>query len=238
MAKIALDHGKEPSGLIAPEQDFTRETGMATSLVIACGALAREILFLIKVNGWTHIDLTCLPASLHNRPDLIPARLAEKIDQAKAQGCYRQILVGYGDCGTGGAIDRLLAEKGASRIAGAHCYGFFAGLQDFDQLMEEEPGSFFLTDYLARHFETLIIKGLGIDRHPQLQAIYFANYRRLIYLAQTVDAALDTRAEQAARRLGLSYQRIQVGYGLLEPFLAPKETNKETNDGIGKDGLG
>ena len=187
------------------------------TLIIACGALAREILALIDRQGWTHLELTCLPASLHNRPGLIPGRLREAIE--KAQGRYRDILVAYGDCGTAGGIDAVLDEFGIERFAGAHCYAAFAGLGDFDAMMDEEPGSFFLTDYLVRHFDTLIIRGLGLDRHPELQSAYFGNYKRLIYLAQTDDEALTDAARIAADRLGLVFERRRTGYGNLTPFL-------------------
>ena len=187
------------------------------TLIIACGALAREILALIERHGWTHLELTCLPASLHNRPGLIPGRLREAIE--KAQGRYRDILVAYGDCGTAGGIDAVLDEFGIERFAGPHCYAAFAGLADFDAMMDEEPGSFFLTDYLVRHFDTLIIRGLGLDRHPELQSAYFGNYKRLIYLAQTDDEALTDAARIAADRLGLAFERRRTGYGNLTPFL-------------------
>ena len=187
------------------------------TLIIACGALAREILALIDHHGWTHLELTCLPASLHNRPSLIPGRLRDAI--AAARGRYRDILVAYGDCGTAGGIDAVLDEFGIERFAGPHCYAAFAGLDDFDAMMDQEPGSFFLTDYLVRHFDTLIIRGLGLDRHPQLQPAYFGNYRRLIYLAQTEDSALTDAARAAADRLGLAFERRRTGYGNLIPFL-------------------
>ncbi len=188
------------------------------SLIIACGALAKEIVFLIKINHLHHVDLTCLPASLHNRPQNIIPRLKEKIDAAR-QANYTNIFIGYADCGTGGLLDKLIEQEKLTRISGTHCYGFFSGLEHFEQMMEEEPGTFFLTDYLARHFDTLIIKGMGLDRFPELEEQYFGNYSRLIYLAQTNDVSLDKLAQQAADRLKLSYQKIQTGYGLLETFI-------------------
>ena len=187
------------------------------TLIIACGALAREILALIERHGWTHLELTCLPASLHNRPGLIPGRLREAI--AAAHGRYRDIVVAYGDCGTSGGTDAVLDEYGIDRFSGPHCFASYAGQQDFAALMDEEPGSFFLTDYLVRQFDTLIIRGLGIDRHPELQSAYFGNYRRLIYLAQTDDPALTEAARAAADRLGLEFERRRSGYGELAPFL-------------------
>ena len=186
-------------------------------LVIACGALAREILALIDRNGWSHFEVTCLPASLHNRPDRIPGRLRKAI--AAARGRYRDIVVAYGDCGTAGGIDAVLNETGIERFEGPHCYAAFSGADAFDALMDEEPGSFFLTDYLVRQFDTLIIRGLGLDRHPQLLPAYFGNYRRLVYLAQTDDPALTESARAAADRLGLAFERRLTGYGALAPFL-------------------
>jgi hypothetical protein len=187
------------------------------TLVIACGALAREIVHLQR-GPLAHIDVTCLPANLHNRPERIPALMRRKIQQARAD--YDEILCLYADCGTGGELDRVLREEGVARIEGAHCYQFFAGEQDFARLMDEEPGSFFLTDFLTRHFDRLVIEGLGLDRFPQLRDDYFKNYRRLVYLAQFEDADLTRKAEAAAARLGLSFERRYTGLGGLEAFLA------------------
>lgn len=202
----------------APDEAPERVSGTASVLVIACGALAREVLALIRLNGWDHMDLTCLPAELHNRPERIPERLREKIRASRDR--YERILVGYADCGTGGGIDRVLAEEGGERLAGAHCYAFFAGQDAFEALHEAEPGTFYLTDYLARHFETLVIKGMKLDRHPELLGMMFGNYRRLVYLAQTDDPTLDAKAVAAAARLGLAYERRRTGYGELADFMA------------------
>ena len=187
------------------------------TLLIACGALAREMLALIAANGWEHLVLECLPAKLHNRPEKIPEAVRGKIREKRAQ--YGRILVAYADCGTGGRLDKVLAEEGVTRIGGPHCYSFYAGADVFDALHDDEPGSFYLTDYLARHFDTLIIKGMGLDRYPQLMADYFGNYRRLVYLAQTEDKDLQERAKRAAKRLGLSYEYRFTGYGELSEFM-------------------
>ena len=187
------------------------------TLLIACGALAREMLALIGANGWTHLTLDCLPAGLHNRPDKIPQAVREKIREKRAE--YPRILIAYADCGTGGLLDRVLEEEGVTRICGPHCYSFYAGAPVFDALHEEEPGTLYLTDYLARHFETLIIKGMGIERYPQLMEQYFENYRRVVYLAQTEDAALQEKAKQAAEKLGLAYEFRFTGYGELTEFM-------------------
>ena len=188
------------------------------TLVIACGALAREVLALRELNGWSHLELTCLPAKLHNRPQLIPEAVRGKIREGKAQG-YARILALYGDCGTGGELDRVLEEEGVERIEGPHCYAFYRGLDAFFAEAEADPCCFYLTDYLVRHFERLVIEGLGLDRHPELLPLYFGNYTRLVYLAQLADPALETKAEQAALRLGLAYEHRPTGYGGLAEFL-------------------
>ena len=191
---------------------------MRKTLVIACGALARELVQVVSANRLTHLTITCLPAIWHNRPEKIPAGVRRKIRAAR--GKYDEILCLYGDCGTGGDLDRVLAEEGVERIEGAHCYAFFAGVADFAAMMDDELGTFFLTDYLARHFDRLIIKGLGLDRFPQLRDDYFGNYTRLLYLAQVEDAALVVKARAAAVRLGLAFEMRVTGYGAMAPFVA------------------
>tara|TARA_R110000787_G_scaffold285461_6_gene401281 strand:+ start:19109 stop:19762 length:654 start_codon:yes stop_codon:yes gene_type:complete len=197
-------------------------------LIIACGALAREIGWVLEANDLDDITLTCLPAELHNTPDRIPTEMRRKIDAAEGQ--YDRILALYGDCGTGGELDALLKEKGIERIDGAHCYAFYAGLDAFDTMHEDEIGTFYLTDYLVRFFDRLIIKGLGIDRHPELRDVYFGNYTRIMYLAQSDDDALDAQARAAAETLGLSYARRRTGYGGLSDFILD-HVNKDTPDG-------
>ena len=188
------------------------------TLLIGCGALAREMLALIEAHGWRQLDVACLPAHYHNTPQKIPGAVHAKIRENRDR--YERLFVLYGDCGTGGLLDAVLAEEGVARIPGPHCYQFYAGAADFTRLMAEEPGSFFLTDYLARHFDRLIIEGLGLDRHPELRDDYFGNYTRLVYLAQREDAGLDAAASAAAARLGLAYEYRLTGYGELEGFLA------------------
>lgn len=190
-----------------------------STLVIACGALARELLAVIAAHRLDGLAVTCLPAILHNRPEKIPAAVRAKIRAGRRR--HDTILCLYGDCGTGGLLDVVLAEEGVERIPGAHCYEFFAGATDFAALAEAEPGTFFLTDYLARHFDRLVWRGLGLDRFPQLRDDYFGHYRRLVYLAQTKDPALDTRAEAAAARLALAYERRFTGLAGLSAFLVP-----------------
>ena len=190
------------------------------TLVIACGALAREITTLVRRQGWTAIEVQCLPSAWHNRPERIPEGVRRKIRAARARSDIDRIFVAYADCGTGGALDAVLEEEGAERIPGAHCYEFFAGGRAFTALHEAEPGTLYLTDYLARNFDRLILEGLGIDRHPELEAMYFGNYRRLVHLAQTRDGTLRAAARAAAERLGLEFEHRFTGYGDLEPFLA------------------
>ena len=187
------------------------------TLLIACGALAREVLAVIRLNGWSHLELTCLPAILHNRPARIPAAVRAKIRANR--GRYARILVVYGDCGTGGELDRVLLEEGVERVPGPHCYAFFSGVEAFLEQAAADPFSFYLTDYLARHFERLVIEGLGLDRHPELLPLYFGHYRTLVYLAQAPDPALERLAEAAAVRLGLAYEHPPTGYGELADFI-------------------
>jgi hypothetical protein len=192
-------------------------------LVIGCGALARELVELTRRSGLPEMNLTCLPASLHNRPERIPGAVATRIRRARADG-YDRILVAYADCGTGGLLDRMLetepAAAGVTRLEGAHCYEVYAGRAAFASLHDEAPGTFYLTDYLARNFDRLVVRGLGLDRHPELLPAYFGNYTRLVYLAQTDDAELTARAEAAATRLGLAFERRLTGLGELAPGIA------------------
>jgi hypothetical protein len=194
-------------------------TARPSTLIIACGALAREITQVIATHGWSHMAVTCLPAHLHNRPDRIPEAVRGKIRATKDR--YDRQFVLYGDCGTGGLLDAVLEEEGVERIPGPHCYEFFAGAANFAALAEEEPGTFFLTDFLVRHFDRLIIEGLGLDRYPQLLPDYFGHYRKLVHLAQVEDPALDAAAKRAALRLGLTHQRRFTGLGGLAAFLRP-----------------
>jgi hypothetical protein len=185
-------------------------------LVVGCGALARELVALTK--DLPSVDITCLPATLHNRPGGIPAAVRERIRRRRAG--YDRVFVAYADCGTGGLLDPVIAEEGVERLAGAHCYEFYATSPEFARLVEDEPATFFLTDFLARNFDRLVIKGLGLDRHPDLRDQYFGNYRRLVYLAQSDDPVLAAGARRAARRLGLTYEQRQTGYGQLGTTIA------------------
>ncbi len=193
--------------------------GLKPPLIIGCGALAVELVELTRRAGLPAMDLTCLPASLHNRPERIPGAVAARIRRARADG-YERIFVAYADCGTGGLLDHVLEAEGVARLEGAHCYEVYAGRAAFAALHDAEPGTFYLTDFLVRNFDRLVVRGLGLDRHPELLTMYFGNYRRLVYLAQSDDAELAARAEVAARRLGLDFDRRLVGLGELATSLA------------------
>jgi hypothetical protein len=192
--------------------------GTAPVLVIACGALAREIVALTRLNGWSALDIQCLPPELHNRPEKIPAAVKTAIDAGRATHQY--IFVAYADCGTGGLLDAVLDREQVERLPGAHCYEFFATSARFEQLAAAEPGTFYLTDFLVRHFDRLVVAGLGLDRHPELVSEYFRNYRKLTYLVQQSDPALAAAAREAAAMLGLEYDEQHTGYGDLAASLA------------------
>ena len=191
--------------------------GSGKVLLIACGALAREIIDLIDLNRWEKFDIQCLPAKWHNTPQFIVPAIREKIAAQKQH--YLKIFVLYGDCGTGGQLDALLDAEGVERIPGPHCYSFFTGNDIFATREDDDMTSFFLTDYLARHFDKLMWQGLGLDRHPELLPDYFKNYTKLVYLAQTKDDDLALKAEAAAGKLGLSYEYRFTGYGDLGSVL-------------------
>ncbi len=190
--------------------------GRGRVLVIACGALAREVLAIRDANGLGHLDLQCLPAILHNRPE----RIAPAVEAAvgAARGHYAEVFVAYADCGTGGDLRRTCERLGVGMIEGPHCYSFFEGHAAF--AARGEVTSFYLTDFLARQFDAFVWRPLGLDRHPELRGTYFGNYERLVYLAQTDDPGLTARAEDCARRLGLAFERRLTGYGDLAGALA------------------
>ncbi|MFC6638339.1 DUF1638 domain-containing protein [Sulfitobacter sediminilitoris] len=186
-------------------------------LLIACGALAREILDLKARNRWDHLDLTCLPAKYHLFPDRITAEVRTAVEKHRAT--YDKIFVVYADCGTGGLLEAACNELGVEMIAGPHCYSFFEGNDAFAEKAEDEFTAFYLTDFLVRQFDAFVWKPMGLDRHPQLRNMYFGNYEKLIYQAQTDDAALTAKARACAERLGLNFERRYTGYGDLEKSL-------------------
>jgi hypothetical protein len=192
--------------------------GQGRILLLACGALAREILDLIKANDWSHMDLHCLPAILHVHPDQIPDAVEKAV--LKHRDAYDDVFVVYADCGTGGMLQRLCDRLGVEMVQGPHCYSFFEGNDAF--AAQDEIYSFYLTDFLVRQFDAFVVKPLGLDRHPELRDMYFGNYKSLVYQAQTDDPALTELAKQHAERLGLTFERRLTGYGDLATALAAK----------------
>jgi hypothetical protein len=206
-----------------PDDAVLTEAGLAPSgegrvLAIACGALAHEVLALKRLNSWDHLDLQCLPANLHLWPDRIPAAVEAAV--LRHRGAYATILILYADCGTGGQLQQKCKDLGVQMIEGPHCYSFFEGNAAFLAKVDSEFTAFYLTDFLVRQFDAFVWRPMGLDRHPELRDMYFGNYDRLIYQAQTDDPALDAKARACADRLGLAYERRFTGYGDLAPFLA------------------
>ncbi|MFN3953181.1 MAG: DUF1638 domain-containing protein [Pararhodobacter sp.] len=206
---LPCDHTLTQQGLQA--------SGEGRVLLLACGALAREILALKAANGWDHLDLHCLPANLHLWPERIPDAVEQAVQRFRPR--YARIFVVYADCGTGGLLQARCAALGVEMVEGPHCYAFFEGNAAFEAHAESEITAFYLTDFLVRQFDAFVWKPMGFDRHPELIAMMFGNYEKLVYLAQTDDPALDARAAQAATRLGLHYERRLTGYGDLLPAL-------------------
>lgn len=209
--------------MTAPDDATLTESGLSPTgagrvLLIACGALAHEILALKRINHWDHLDLQCLPANLHLWPDRIPPAVEAAVTAHRAD--YAQIYVVYADCGTGGQLYDLCKKMGVDMVEGPHCYSFFEGNEGFAAKAETEFTAFYLTDFLVRQFDAFVWKPMGLDRHPSLRDMYFGNYTKLVYQAQTNDPALDAKAIDCANRLGLAYERRFTGYGDLAPALA------------------
>ena len=183
-------------------------------LILACGALATEIRDITRLHELENVTLECLPSILHNRPAEIPDAVRARVDRARDR--YDRILLGYADCGTAGQLHDIAAAEGIEMMPGAHCYQFYAGQQAFDDMHDHDPTAFYLTDYLVKHFDRIILDGLGIEAHPELRDLYFGNYTKMIHLAQTDDPDLDVRARAAAQTLDLAFERIVTGYGDLE----------------------
>jgi hypothetical protein len=208
---------------MALSDDILTEQGLAPTaqgrvLLIACGALAHEILALKRANGWDHLDLQCLPANLHLWPDRIPAAVEQAVAQHRA--AYETVFIVYADCGTGGLLHEKCKELGVEMIEGPHCYSFFEGNTAFAAKAEEEFTAFYLTDFLVRQFDAFVWRPMGLDRHPELRDMYFGNYTKLVYQAQLDDPALDAKARDCAARLGLAYERRLTGYGDLATSLS------------------
>lgn len=213
--------------------DFRRGNGSV--LLIACGALGREIVDLIEANRWRHLDVTCLPAKLHHAPQLIPEAIRTKVraaragDEARDQPRYEKIYVLYGDCGTGGLLDKVLAEESNAeagraasieRIPGPHCFSFYAGNAAFEARSDDDMTTFFLTDYFCRHFEKFVWQALALDRRADMVDFVFGNYEKLVFMPQVEDEALEAMAREIAGRLGLEYEYRFCGYGELAGFMA------------------
>jgi len=199
-----------------PDDEILTREGLAAArsgrvLVLACGALAREILALTQSNGLEHIDLHCLPAILHNHPERIVPAVEEAV--AKYRAVYDTIFLAYADCGTGGLLQAKAEALGLKMLAGPHCYAFFEGSEGFVERADNEFTAFYLTDFLVRQFDAFVWTPLGLDRHPELRDTYFGHYETLVYQAQTDDAALTALAQDAAARLGLTFERRFTGYG-------------------------
>ena len=202
-----------------PDAPYDFKRGQGSILLIACGALAREVVQLIELNNWQHLDVTCLPAKLHHRPKLIPEAVRDKIRSNR--GRYAKIYVLYGDCGTGGLLDQVLEQEGhVERIGGPHCFSFYAGNDEFEARSVNDMETFFLTDYFCRHFETFVWKALSLDRRTDMVDFVFGNYRKLVYLAQTHDSNLESKAREIAARLKLDYEYRFSGYGDLATFMS------------------
>jgi len=195
----------------------------ASLLVITCGAIAREVMAVAKASGWQHLKVTQIPAELHNRPDKIPAAVEQKLATYASE--YDHVFVAFGDCGTGGMLDKVLDKYNIQRLSGAHCYEFYSGSENFSAMAEQELGTFYLTDYLAKHFEQLIMEGMGLNKHPQLIEMMFAHYTKLVYLVQEPNRQLDHFAEMAAQKLGLKYERVETGYGQMANELGTHYSN-------------
>ncbi|MGX5665894.1 DUF1638 domain-containing protein [Rhizobium daejeonense] len=187
--------------------------------VIACGAIAREILAVSRLSGLDHLELSCLPAIWHATPDKIAPGVEQAVAEARKNGAEK-VFVAYADCGTGGLLDKVCERLGVERLSGPHCYSFFAGNEDFAARWDDDVTAFFLTDFLARQFEAFVIEPLGLDRHPELKDMYFGNYTKLVYLSQEEDSALQEKARSAADYLGLAYEYRFTGYGDLRKELS------------------
>ncbi len=204
-----------------PSDDLLTDRGLHAAgagriLLIACGALAREILALKRLNGWDHMDLQCLPAKLHLYPDQITAEVEKAVIAHRDR--YDRLFVVYADCGTGGQLQAKCAELGVEMVAGPHCYSFFEGNDRFAE-HDDEITAFYLTDFLVRQFDAFVWKPMGLDKHPELRDMIFGHYTKLVYQAQTDDPALTAHARDCAARLGLAFEYRWTGYGDLETVL-------------------
>ena len=202
---------------LSVDQEWSTNQGSAKPLVIACGAIAKELIAILDMNqARDSVEIQCLPAIWHNTPDKIPGGVRAKIEAARADDSTRPVYVAFADCGTGGLLDKVLEDyPDIAMLPGAHCYAFFAGLPKFDAMMDQEIGTFFLTDFLARHFRKFVWEGFGLDRSPDMLPMMFGNYKRIIYLAQQSPPPYLDYAQEAAELLGLRLEVVDTGYGLM-----------------------
>lgn len=184
--------------------------------MVACGALARDLHDVVQRTGWA-VDLYPLPPLLHNRPARIAAAVEELVDSLT--GRYDRIAVAYADCGTYGALDEVCRRRDLRRLPGLHCYDLYAGPERIRALLDEQPGSYLLTDFLVTSFERTVVRELGLDRHPELREDYFAHYTRVVWLAVNPTPELSALAKHAAAVLGLPLQVVNVRLDSLERAL-------------------
>ena len=187
-------------------------------LIIGCGALAHEVREIIKLNDWDNVRLQCLNADLHNTPKILPKKIKESSDSNIND--YSKIFLAYADCGTGGLIDLILKDYDIERLDGAHCYEFYSGSSVFEELSEKEIGTFYLTDFLVKNFDRLVVDGLGIQKYPALKEEYFKNYKNVVYLAQKQDNVLESKARECADYLNLEFSALFTGLNNLENQLS------------------
>ena len=187
-------------------------------LIIGCGAIAHEVREIIELNNWDNVRLQCLNADLHNTPKILPAKIKESIDSNIND--YSKIFLAYADCGTGGLIDLILKDYDIERLDGAHCYEFYSGSSVFEELSEKEIGTFYLTDFLVKNFDRLVVDGLGIQKYPALKEEYFKNYKNVVYLAQKQDNVLESKARECADYLNLEFSTLFTGLNNLENQLS------------------
>ncbi|MGI9393794.1 MAG: DUF1638 domain-containing protein [Boseongicola sp.] len=205
-----------------PSDETLTNTGLPADgagkvLVLGCGALAREILAIIRANDLNHVSVHCLPAIYHNHPEKIVPAVEETVARVGDQ--YDRIYLAYADCGTGGLLHAAADRLGLEMIAGPHCYAFFEGTEGFVDRSGDEFTAFYLTDFLVRQFDAFVWRPLGLDRHPELRDAYFGHYEKLVYQAQTEDSELTEKARDCASRLDLDFERRFTGYGDLDSFL-------------------
>jgi hypothetical protein len=190
---------------------------LSSTAFVICGALGAEVKDIVDRRGWD-VDIYGVSAMLHLYPTRIVEELTEKLRALRPR--YERLVVVYGDCGTNGRLDPVLAEVGAARVRGPHCYEMLAGADLFHQVSEEKPGTFFLTDWLVRNFDRAVVRGLGLERDPDLKSMLFGNYEAVMYLRQVPIPRLATKAGEIAAYLGLPLEIVDVGLGELETRLA------------------